>query len=157
MLFFLLCEALITGFNLIELFNGLYLSTDKKLILNNTEKTVPKQKWSYILAAHPDDEVLCCGHVIQKILANGGNVKTVIFTNGSHHHRKSYGKKRQLESITALKKIGINKNDIVFLEFPDGNLHKLSNKKILELNENYTTKNLENLLEELCLGFPQKE
>ncbi|MDD5730792.1 MAG: PIG-L family deacetylase [Candidatus Omnitrophica bacterium] len=88
-----------------------------------------------ILAAHPDDEIIGTGGVIQRALAKGASVKVVCFTNGEHNElsfivyekrltfRKGefihMGEIRGKETREAAKSIGVNENNIMFLGYPD--------------------------------------
>src|SRR6185436_660247 len=47
--------------------------------------TLNPQDRLLILAPHPDDEVLCCGGLIQKAVAMGLPVRTVFFTYGDNN------------------------------------------------------------------------
>lgn len=139
---------------------------------------VSSDKWIYVIAPHPDDEVLCCSNTLKKKIADGENIKVVFFTDGDaldKNHPKisqQYGKLRRLESKQAAKKIGIQEKDLIFLNFPDGHLDKLKENKVLtsqytkqnkSLKESffpaslYTKKNLRKNLESLFASFPPKE
>jgi LmbE family N-acetylglucosaminyl deacetylase len=88
-----------------------------------------------ILAPHPDDESIGTGGVIQRALAAGARVKVVCFTNGDNNElsfivyekrltiRKSeflhMGEVRAKESVDALKLLGLDRSDIIFLGYPD--------------------------------------
>jgi LmbE family N-acetylglucosaminyl deacetylase len=96
-------------------------------------KPVPKEAQSIlIIAPHPDDEILCCSDVIQKSLQKGLNVKIVVVTNGDalsdeyFLQSRWYGSQRASESLAAARKMGLDKNDIFFLGFPDQGLQHLS-------------------------------
>ncbi|PID70758.1 hypothetical protein CSB37_01585 [bacterium DOLZORAL124_38_8] len=142
-----------------------------------TEKTTTKKApktWSYVLAAHPDDEVLCCGHTMQKILKNKGNIKVIIFTNGDAHPQNAiqYGETRKQESLKSLQEIGIQKKDVLFLGFPDAGLTKLkpltpyrspytnkthSGRSADYPNIPYTTNALAKILNNISKKFPARE
>ena len=88
-----------------------------------------------ILAPHPDDEVIGCAGIIQEAIASGARVKIVYLTNGEHNqfvfivYKKrvifrqkefiSLGEVRRQESIEAMKLLGIGKDDLIFLGYPD--------------------------------------
>lgn len=88
-----------------------------------------------IISPHPDDETLAAGGVIQQVLAAGTEVKVVLVTNGDGQRfapvmlnkeldprPKDYiaiGERRQAEVIAALGKLGVQREDIVFLGYPD--------------------------------------
>jgi len=88
-----------------------------------------------ILAPHPDDEAIACAGVIQKALSSGAKVKVVYLTNGDHNELAfivyekritlrqgefiHMGQVRQQEAIKAMNYLGLSKNDLVFLGYPD--------------------------------------
>lgn len=88
-----------------------------------------------ILAPHPDDEAIGAGGVIQRALKAGANVKVVFFTNGDNNQlafivyekrltirRGEFlymGGVRRNESIMAMAALGLKKNNLVFLGYPD--------------------------------------
>jgi len=94
-----------------------------------------------VIAPHSDDEALGAANLIKKSIQNGAKVKAVLVTNGDGFRRAvgieymevipksdeyiSYGYKRQLESINALKSLGMEEEDIIFLGYPDGGISKM--------------------------------
>ncbi|MCX5657256.1 MAG: PIG-L family deacetylase [Candidatus Omnitrophica bacterium] len=88
-----------------------------------------------ILAPHPDDEAIGTGGVIQRALKVGAKVKVCCFTNGDHNevafivYEKRFtirqrefihmGEVRRKETIKALTFLGLNREDIIFLGYPD--------------------------------------
>jgi LmbE family N-acetylglucosaminyl deacetylase len=88
-----------------------------------------------ILAAHPDDEAIGTAGVIQKALKAGAKVKVALFTNGDNNEvsfifyekRLTFrrgeiihmGEVRRKETLGAVSSLGLNKNDVVFLGYPD--------------------------------------
>jgi LmbE family N-acetylglucosaminyl deacetylase len=101
-----------------------------------------------IFSPHPDDETLAAGGLIQRVLRLGGSVKVVFMTNGdgfpegvvkenrisrpTAQDYRNYGKLRKKEARRALGILGVKKQDIVFLNFPDGGLHNLLQKYWLD-------------------------
>jgi LmbE family N-acetylglucosaminyl deacetylase len=101
-----------------------------------------------VLSPHPDDESLAAGGLIQRVLALGGSVKVVFMTSGdgfpegvekenriahpTAQDYRDYGKLRKKEARQALQVIGMKKQDIVFLNFPDGGLRNLLQKYWLD-------------------------
>ena len=94
-----------------------------------------------VIAPHPDDETIGAAGAIQAALAAGAQVKVVVITNGDGQaigplvfdkeilpHSADYvhdGERRQSETTTALKTLGVPANSILFLGYPDGRLKQL--------------------------------
>src|SRR5258708_21711207 len=88
-----------------------------------------------IMAPHPDDEVLCCGGIIQDAVQEHLPIKIVFLTYGdynkwsftvySHHPvfrpkaMRAMGEVRHDESIAAAKVLGIPPDQLIFLGYPD--------------------------------------
>lgn len=88
-----------------------------------------------ILAPHPDDEVIGAAGVIQRALKAGAKVKVVCYTNGDNNElafivyekRLTFKKKeflhmgevRRNETIAAMASLGLKKENIVSLGYPD--------------------------------------
>lgn len=97
-----------------------------------------------ILVPHPDDEIMAAGGYIYTALKNKAKIKVVIITHGESFGyaigRKlgnflpiskkclEFGQARQKEAVRSLAKLGLNKEDIVFLGFPDKGLSFLWKK-----------------------------
>jgi len=91
-----------------------------------------------VFAPHNDDEALGCAEFIKKTIINGGKVKVVFITNGDGFKNAiqlyyfnlnpkpndfiKFGYTRQQESITALEKLGVSRDNIIFLGYPDGGI-----------------------------------
>ena len=104
-----------------------------------------------IFSPHPDDEVLCCGGTILKAVKEGKNVKIVFLTNGDANEKSvlaetgkesqelkaedfiNLGRERQEEAVKAAEKLGLERDDLIFLSYPDEGLYFLWNN----LYENY--------------------
>ncbi len=94
-----------------------------------------------VFAPHSDDEIIGAGDLIKKSLKNGAQVKVVIVTNGDGFKRAvaieclrvnpnpadyiRYGNIRQIESINALERLGLNREHVVFLGYPDRGISRL--------------------------------
>lgn len=88
-----------------------------------------------ILAPHPDDEAIACAGIIQEALKAQAKVRIVYLTNGDHNELSfivyekrltmrqgefvHMGQVRQQESIKAMEFLGLPKEDLVFLGYPD--------------------------------------
>lgn len=106
----------------------------RNLQINENEKII-------IFAPHPDDEILGCGGLIQKVIKKKGEVYIVYLTNGDHNQLpyRIYEKKiilnpsdyiklgeiRKKESIKATKILGVSENNLIFLGYPDFGILKI--------------------------------
>lgn len=88
-----------------------------------------------ILAPHPDDEAIACAGIIQQALKVGAQLKVVYLTNGDHNQiafivyekritmRKGefihMGEVRRAEAIKAMKLLGLDEKNLIFLGYPD--------------------------------------
>lgn len=94
-----------------------------------------------VFAPHPDDETLAAAGLIERVLANKGQVRVVFVTNGDgyvdgvrkevHRTRTSkadfieYGERRHNEALQALHALGLQPSDGIFLGFPDDGIDDL--------------------------------
>ena len=94
-----------------------------------------------VVAPHPDDEVLAAGGLIARVAAAGGRVRIVYLTDGegypagveaeervrrpSSTNYLEYGRMRQEEARAALSTLGVDAQNLTFLGFPNGGLHRL--------------------------------
>lgn len=88
-----------------------------------------------IFAPHPDDETIGPGGAIQRALKAGANVYIACFTNGdanqlafiAYEKRLTFfkgeflhmGEVRRKETISAMKFLGVDENNVFFLGYPD--------------------------------------
>lgn len=88
-----------------------------------------------IMAPHPDDEAIGCAGIIQQALSSGAQVKIAYLTNGEHNQlafivfekrivfRKGgfvyMGEVRRNEAIAAMKLLGLDPSNLIFLGYPD--------------------------------------
>ena len=88
-----------------------------------------------IFAPHPDDETLGTGGLIQKAVKAGADIHILYLTNGEHnepafiiYERRlvikqtgfiSMGELRQNEAISAMKFLGVPRENLIFLGYPD--------------------------------------
>ncbi|MFA6282038.1 MAG: PIG-L family deacetylase [Candidatus Omnitrophota bacterium] len=88
-----------------------------------------------IFAPHPDDEIIALGGTIQKILKAGAKLKIVYLTSGEYNevnhlfYKKhpvmspagfiNIGLTREREAYDATKYLNVNKDDLIFLGYPD--------------------------------------
>lgn len=96
---------------------------------------ITKKDSILILAPHPDDEIIGCAGIIQEALRTGAAVKVVLLTNGDNNElsfifyekrltlkKKEFihmGEVRCKESLDALASLGVKREDVIFLGYPD--------------------------------------
>jgi len=96
-----------------------------------------------IVAPHPDDEVIGCAGVVLRAVEERKRVTVAILTNGDGHvaltaaaakkEREQLttedfmeaGALRQGHSVSAMKRLGVPRADLIFLGYPDGGLEKM--------------------------------
>jgi LmbE family N-acetylglucosaminyl deacetylase len=96
-----------------------------------------------VVAPHPDDEVIGCAGVILRALEAKKHVTVVILTNGDGHVKLTAavakkepglltpedfmraGALRQGHSVSAMKRLGVPRDDLIFFGYPDGGLEKM--------------------------------
>ncbi|MCM8765164.1 MAG: PIG-L family deacetylase, partial [Candidatus Omnitrophica bacterium] len=102
---------------------------------NITNLSIEKGERIIVFAPHPDDEILGCAGLIQKIIKNEGDVHIVYLTNGDHnqipyriHEKKiilkpsdyiKLGEIRRKESMRATDILGVPNEKLIFLGYPD--------------------------------------
>jgi LmbE family N-acetylglucosaminyl deacetylase len=75
-----------------------------------------------VFSPHPDDESIGVGGYIAQSIENGADVEIVLVTNGDFHGNEQ---ERYAEFKEATQILGVAKNNLVFLDFPDGKLDKI--------------------------------
>jgi LmbE family N-acetylglucosaminyl deacetylase len=91
-----------------------------------------------VVAPHPDDETLCCGGVIQRVVHAGGRVSVVWLTSGDAARINlllmsrslfprpaialELGAQRMREARAATTRLGVRPEVQLFLGYPDGGL-----------------------------------
>ncbi len=95
-----------------------------------------------ILAPHPDDETIGTGGVLQTALSQNLPVKVAYFTNGDNNEMSfivyekhlvlrekefiKMGEMRRKEAVAAMKLLGLDTKQLIFLGYPDfGTMHIL--------------------------------
>jgi len=94
-----------------------------------------------VVAPHPDDEALGCGGLIEEAVAAGAEVHVALMTNGdaselaiifgekelslSPQAYVALGRKRQKESLRALAVMGVRRQRVHFLSYPNNGLTAL--------------------------------
>jgi LmbE family N-acetylglucosaminyl deacetylase len=88
-----------------------------------------------VIAPHPDDESIAAGGLLQRALADGGEVRVIIVTDGENNpwpvrylkkkvrvneaDRAEWGALRREESRRALATLGVPSTASIFLGYPD--------------------------------------
>lgn len=76
-----------------------------------------KGKKVMVLVPHEDDDLLIAGQVLPEIYKNGADTRIVFVTNGDKFFT---ARQRQDEARDSLKTLGIPKDKLIFLGYPDG-------------------------------------
>ena len=76
-----------------------------------------------IIVPHEDDELNLMGGIYGQLVKNKNRLITVFITNGDYLNK---GKTRIKEAIKVNRKIGLNKQDVIFLGYGGGLGHGLS-------------------------------
>lgn len=88
-----------------------------------------------VFSPHQDDETLGCGGTILKKIQAGASVRIVFMTDGSQSHAQAMSASelkdiRMNEALAAAEKLGVARQDVVFLNVPDGTLSQQCNQAI---------------------------
>ncbi len=70
-----------------------------------------------VIVPHEDDDLLISGQVLPPMYKNGADVRVVFATNGD---KRVSAYTRQSEACNALEKLGIPREKVIFLGYPDG-------------------------------------
>ena len=74
-----------------------------------------------IYSPHPDDETLGAGGFISEAEKSGALVRIILVTDGDKHHKEA---ERYKEFQEATGKLGVSADNLVYLNYADGNLSK---------------------------------
>lgn len=88
------------------------------------EEVRPPERTLWVVAPHPDDEILMAAEALAEAVRNHAPYEVVIVTNGDFTCTRN-GWARQEESIAALSTIGVTEDHVHFLGYPDGWLANL--------------------------------
>lgn len=121
------------------------------IVLHGVLAIIPKlsiQSWSRVLivAPHPDDEVLGCAGLIQRLLWEGKHVDVVILSGGGKSHA---GCCQVKESLLINSRRDLSRKAADLLELPLKNLHFLNYPDGSISFDCSETVQLKNLIEEL--------
>lgn len=76
-----------------------------------------KNKKVMVIVPHEEDDLLISGQVLPPMYKNGADVRVVFATNGD---KRVSAYTRQSEACNALEKLGIPREKVIFLGYPDG-------------------------------------
>lgn len=76
-----------------------------------------KNKKVMVIVPHEDDDLLISGQVLRLCTKDGADVRVVFATNGD---KRVSAYTRQSEACNALEKLGIPREKVIFLGYPDG-------------------------------------
>jgi LmbE family N-acetylglucosaminyl deacetylase len=76
-----------------------------------------KNKKVMVIVPHEDDDLFISGQVLPPMYKNGADVRVVFATNGD---KRVSAYTRQSEACNALEKLGIPREKVIFLGYPDG-------------------------------------
>jgi LmbE family N-acetylglucosaminyl deacetylase len=119
-----------------------YLQTRKTLeSVKNTSAIFSSGDRVLIFAPHPDDETIAAGGLIHQAASSKISVRVAFLTHGDNNAwsyiwenklppvtpkaLRDFGEQRRIEAITALTSLGVAKDDVTFLGFPDFHLLSL--------------------------------
>jgi LmbE family N-acetylglucosaminyl deacetylase len=78
-----------------------------------------------VIVAHPDDELIGMAGVIASARREGRRVVVTVVTNGDAWRPREHGLRRDAETLAGLALLGVPRDDVVFLGYPDGALDRL--------------------------------
>jgi LmbE family N-acetylglucosaminyl deacetylase len=95
-------------------------------------------KSAIVFSPHFDDETLGCGGTIIKKKRAGADVKIVFMTDGSKSHKDLISedrlkKIRAEESLGACRMLGLNANDVFYLDFEDSTLAEQTEAALIKV------------------------
>ncbi len=140
----LIVVVLMGGFFLIKIlpFNSVFapfFHVYSKVYTKVIEPLMDDSERVLIFAPHPDDETLGCGGAIQKAVREGKTVKVVFVTSGDSFGNDyemtgpakdlprgvALGYLRQKEALEATAILGLEKEHVIFLGYPDQGIEKM--------------------------------
>jgi hypothetical protein len=102
-----------------------------------------------IMAAHPDDCVICAGEYAIEALRGGKSVEVVYLTSGGSASEAERAQKRRTEAIDAWSRVGVGVESLFFIGQPQSEVHSR-----LEVDEACRSKSVK-LLSEILERAPE--
>jgi LmbE family N-acetylglucosaminyl deacetylase len=98
------------------------------------------KKSAIVFAPHQDDETLGCGGTIFQKRQRNAEVKIVFMTDGCRSHARFISEQelkaiRTEEALAAAKVLGLSEDDVIFLAFKDGQLHRHETEAIKKVSQ----------------------
>ncbi len=91
----------------------------------------PRTRRLVVVAPHPDDEVLMCGGLLRRHVAQDAEVLVIAVTDGEASHEglpewapHRLGRLRRAESAAGLTALGLKESQVQRLHLPDGQLQQ---------------------------------
>jgi LmbE family N-acetylglucosaminyl deacetylase len=103
--------------------------------------TLSRPRSAVVLAPHPDDETLGCGGTIALKRLAGTRVTVVVVTDGRYSQRSAcisadrLAALRRAEAVAACAVLGVDADDVVFLDHEEGSLHQVGSQLVAQLVE----------------------
>src|SRR4051812_28625521 len=104
-----------------------------------------------VIAPHPDDESIAAGGLLQRAIADGGEVRVIVVTDGDNNpwpirylkkkvrvndaDRAEWGALRRDESRRALRTLGVTATASTFLGYPDRLLTTMARRGDLRVRD----------------------
>jgi len=114
------------------------LDSGRKTHFNNLASAVSagnlaRETWLFV-SPHDDDLCLSCGLLMQQAVAEGVNVQVLVVTDGrmgycTLEQRDSIVQIRRKETYESFGLLGIPKENIEYVAYPDGNLYTLQGRR----------------------------
>lgn len=102
---------------------------------------VPADARVIVFTPHPDDETIAAGGLLARLARRGTALRVVFLTNGDGYPEavqhalndgppsdadyRAFGERRRAEALAALARLGVGRESVRFLGFPDGGLAEL--------------------------------
>jgi LmbE family N-acetylglucosaminyl deacetylase len=115
--------------------------------------TIDRTTRLLVIAPHPDDEAIGAAGLIQRVRSRGGSVHVVLLTSGDGfpegvevaegvaHPRPSdyrgYGVQREQETRTAMQTLGVARDAVTFLGFPDEGLCRIASTYLFDKRRSF--------------------
>jgi LmbE family N-acetylglucosaminyl deacetylase len=114
----------------------------RTVLINNCSKYEQKdfKRSAIVFSPHFDDETLGCGGIVFKKKRVGADVKIVFMTDGSKSHKNLISEDelrviRKSEGLACAQLLGLNKNDVLCLDFEETKLKKLKDFAIAQVKQ----------------------